>query len=438
MKSKMIATVGFMAILGACASLKISRRPAAESSRVSESPSHMTFAGVKTLLSIQSQKMTLSHKPFLVGDGLGFLKEDTRYSSLFTHYTLVKNSLSLQTSSVKRPRAILYGDTAQLIVTFNSDPSFAGGLSLEIAEFDSVSNKIFYREIIFKDEFPLEIRNRLKASMLSDDEDLLNDQLLTKSDIAFEDQRLAVTIPNPQKCMQCHALSVSNSDRSRYIWDSYHTWPGLYGVKDDKLSDEELVSLAAFKKMAVSGHDRYKYLEGNDRDLYPYDVGEVQSGPIEKRANLLLTKLLAARQAMSLASWIQAGLSADQQRQFESEHICAQYLSFRSPLSEALTGFNMESVMSLDRQSVTASPMTDDFNAGGLTFYGHSNMTSLVLQELTFKLENPKRLFDLFQRNRSNFDTYLGLSSESKEFLNLHYSSPPVMDLRRKILKCNL
>src|SRR5690606_21347299 len=67
------------------------------------------------------------------------------------NYTLVHRSLSLQDSSATHPRAILFGDTASLVLTFNGDPKHRGYDTLETMEFHG--NRLLFREILFKADY---------------------------------------------------------------------------------------------------------------------------------------------------------------------------------------------------------------------------------------------------------------------------------------------
>src|SRR6266700_7190712 len=75
---------------------------------------------------------------------LAVLPEDLR-----AHYSLVFSSRSLQDASFEHPRAVLFGANAQLILTFNGDPSQHGFEALETMEFDASANRFLFREITF-------------------------------------------------------------------------------------------------------------------------------------------------------------------------------------------------------------------------------------------------------------------------------------------------
>jgi hypothetical protein len=186
------------------------------------------------------------------------------------------------------------------VVTFNSKSAEAGQNSLETAEFDSTQNRILFREILFKDEFSNELKARIGPSRSlkkMNADDLSNEFLLSADEIEYEDTQLAITKPNPQKCMQCHALSAENYPGvARYIWQDYKTWKGVYGEADDNLdaSKNEGSQLAAFKVVALSA-DRFKNLDGLKIPNFPYSVGPLKAGGYGTRPNLLLTDLLFTR-----------------------------------------------------------------------------------------------------------------------------------------------
>jgi hypothetical protein len=54
---------------------------------------------------------------------------------LRTQFVLVYKSRSLQEGSLESPRAILYGKTGKLVITFNGDPRQKGYGSLEVMQF---------------------------------------------------------------------------------------------------------------------------------------------------------------------------------------------------------------------------------------------------------------------------------------------------------------
>ncbi len=385
-----------------------------------------TFALGQQVLEKESRKMSLQSKPLTLADALGALKEVDDFKPLFKHYTLVKESQSLQEAKPLSPRALLYGNTGRLILSFNDNPSFDGGYSLESAEFDESSHMILFREVIFKDEIPTGLRAKLGGPMLkSANETVLDGELsLKRDDIEFENDKLAVTRPNPPKCLQCHSLSATDKRYARYIWNSYAHWPGIYGENDDKLSQTERALLVNFKFRAVK-HNRYHYLDALKpfTSLYPYGRGRSHSGPLFERANLLLTEYISYRQAEEIAALTALDLTATQKASFIEHFRCR----FRhdSADSAALKGaFNrlglnyLETVLSMDRSSLTGDRGV--FISGGYSLFLSYDINSLVLQELYRILiandqEASADLAQSIQSNQSSATPYYDLSRLTQE-----------------------
>src|SRR5882724_12502471 len=119
---------------------------------------------------------------------LAVLPEELR-----THYSLIFSSRSLQDASFEHPRAVLFGSNAELILTFNGDPSQHGFEAVETMEFDARANRFIFREITF----------------------------------THDETRPAARIsgPNPARCVACH------DDPARPIWDVPPAWPGVDGER---------------------------------------------------------------------------------------------------------------------------------------------------------------------------------------------------------------
>lgn len=147
--------------------------------------------------------------------------------ALRSNYTLVKESQSrIQGASLQDPRAVLFGNTARLVLTFNGNPSQPGYQSLEAMEFDLQKGKFELREINFS-----------------------------------ENAKPQWSEPNPKKCTVCHGSNP------RPIWDSYRTWPSAYGEDDDK---EKRSTMQAFRKYATH-HPRYRNLKQDpENQCFPY------------------------------------------------------------------------------------------------------------------------------------------------------------------------
>ncbi len=158
--------------------------------------------------------------------------------SLRDNYTLMYASNSIQHATKENPRAILFGHTADFIVTFNGeanpDRNDNGGYnSLETLEFRRKENRFILREIVFD-----------------------------PGGLA----RPRVSAENPGKCLRCH------THYAQPIWSAYNTWKGAYGELDDSISSRppgdvwnplphppSLSDLVAWKQNSKE-HVRYKHL----------------------------------------------------------------------------------------------------------------------------------------------------------------------------------
>ena len=114
------------------------------------------------------------------------------------YYTLMHHSPSLQDkASFEHPRAIVFGKTANFVMTFNGHPSQGGYDALEVMQFDAKSRRFELHEIQFN-----EFGKMNKPYDLSDSNE------------------------SDAKCLVCHT-------GSRPIWNAYTLWPGAFGGVDD-------------------------------------------------------------------------------------------------------------------------------------------------------------------------------------------------------------
>lgn len=189
------------------------------------------------------------------------------------NYTLVYDSHSLQQSSLRNPRALLFGTDATLVLTFNGDPSQRTFDELEVVQ---------YRENPPRFEF---------------------------HSIAFRDGGVEISPPNPPLCQRCHGADPHP------IWGSYRYdakeerdhWPGVYGSTHDapKLNAAEHAAFAEFRAQARA-HERYRHLrlEHPESAWFPYGEGAYQH---RFRPNNRLGNLLARLNARRIADRIERG-----------------------------------------------------------------------------------------------------------------------------------
>ena len=125
-------------------------------------------------------------------------------------HTLAYQSFSLHEASFENPRAIVFGNSGKLILTFNGSKAQRNFGNLEIMTFDERKGFEF-RELNF-----------LKEPN--------NESGIEKADIEKRSPNVIISKANPVVCTQCHGPS-----QVMPIFQPYFTWPGLYGSDDDNL-----------------------------------------------------------------------------------------------------------------------------------------------------------------------------------------------------------
>lgn len=199
---------------------------------------------------------------------------------LFSHFSLMRKSQSLQDATPAAPRAIVYGKDARFILTFNGSPNQAGFNHIEMMQFVDTAGgggKFELREIAFD---------------------------------PAKRKRPVISEINPAKCARCHGTDP------KPLWEDYDRWPGAYGEDDDALidfddpsryptsldGDNAIVArhrqhLKEFRSFMVNRvqHPRYKWLiipEGAGSPVAPY-IPSGRSGKSPLRPNLNLTALFS-------------------------------------------------------------------------------------------------------------------------------------------------
>ena len=122
---------------------------------------------------------------------LGELPEDflNGYSLIYRSHAL-KQALATPTT----PRVLLYGVSANLMLTYNGNPIPGETETVETLEFRPDESRYVLREV------PLDGKNPPDWSQVQE---------------------------NPAKCLDCHALS--HTQEAKAIWKQYNIWPGVYG-----------------------------------------------------------------------------------------------------------------------------------------------------------------------------------------------------------------
>ncbi|MGE3261949.1 MAG: hypothetical protein AB7K68_09235 [Bacteriovoracia bacterium] len=161
-----------------------------------------------------------------IADAIAALPEELR-----ANYTLMSDSMSAQPSSPTHPRAILFGQDAKFVVTFNGDPKHLNYDRLEVLQFREETN-----------EFELRF-------------------------IKFEGNAPQFSAKNPRSCVNCHSANP------KPIWGSYQDWPGTYG-NDDRISEKTAPEIyEGFQSfLAIQPqHERYRHLIRDPKHrLYPF------------------------------------------------------------------------------------------------------------------------------------------------------------------------
>ena len=124
------------------------------------------------------------------------LSKDEYKSQLLKNYVLKYGSQSIQGSSFKDPRAIMFSDDGQMVMTFNGHKDQLGGKRLEMMQWNGEKRAFEMFDVDFSKKPP-------KVSEI-----------------------------NPAICLECH----TNDPRPNI--DPYFFWSGSYGSMDDELFED--------------------------------------------------------------------------------------------------------------------------------------------------------------------------------------------------------
>jgi len=138
-----------------------------------------------------------THQFERIADLIQYLSK--HHGPFMERHTFGFDSRSLHGSSYENPRAIVYGRSAEFVLTFNGDPSQAKYRFLEVAQFNLVSKSYDFFEVEFREGRP---------------------------NIAFAHQFSDRGGPK-NICMSCHV-------GGRPLWNEYLAWPGFYGGVNDQ------------------------------------------------------------------------------------------------------------------------------------------------------------------------------------------------------------
>jgi hypothetical protein len=184
-------------------------------------------------------------------EAISLLPED-----LLSNYALAYAGQAAQGSSFALPKAILFGEDARFVLSFNGSDRQAGGNQFEILQFDDASSRFELHAVVF----PL------------------------KRDSAG---RIVRGRKNPSDCIQCHDVDP------RAIWSEYGRWTGMYGTgESERLTDEEEAGFLDYsRKNGASA--RYRHLK-------PRKFPEQDFSNFEQRPNLRLGMLFSRMAARRL------------------------------------------------------------------------------------------------------------------------------------------
>lgn len=185
--------------------------------------------------------------------------------------TFVFHSNSLQQGSKEAPRAILWDETGQFVLTLNGSSAQRGHDAFEMLQVDPKTDQIHF----YKIGFPL------------------------KKNFGHS----VAEIQEPAECLNCHGRNP------RPIWKEYPNWEGVYGSRDDSLEGDEKGDYEKFIKTARN-HPIYSQLfpDGKSSEwhpLFPYrpdakaSAIRMETG-FAYRPNLRLSSFLARMQVRRL------------------------------------------------------------------------------------------------------------------------------------------
>lgn len=156
---------------------------------------------------------------------------------LLGNYALIFQTQSIQAASLENPRVVLFSRNGEFALAFSTfSPNF-----IEILEFNSVSGRVEPRLIEFRDGSP-----------------------------QFIDSPLTHFPRNhPKNCTRCHGEDM------HFNWDTYPTWPGVYGQTDREFAGFRNAELTHLRNLqaSIDSKSLLNHLEGV-REISLEDLGE--------------------------------------------------------------------------------------------------------------------------------------------------------------------
>lgn len=274
--------------------------------------------------------------------------------ALRAQYTLAFDSRSLQGASYINPRAILFGDDASLVITFNGDPSERGYDAVETMEFDASTRSFRFREIRFGEP----------------------------------GAPPTISGSNPARCTACHGTPA------RPIWDTAPSWPGVYGERyGSGLSAQEARGIRGYLALQPT-HPRYRALLGSrrfgERDTYVTSSAAMYNAQSAEPPNARLSTLLTQLNTRAIMATLRSQPGYEAHRYVllaAAEGDCGPLAEFYPPALRASLGFQLRDVLgSLKRVGQQQAAAKSARLAGGRTLWSGRN-PPLDMGELRFVAE---------------------------------------------------
>lgn len=169
------------------------------------------------------------------------------------NFTLMKASIGLQQASLEAPRALVFGESADIIFTFNSHAEQGGGSDLEIMSFNPAT-KVYDFEVI-----------------------------------TFKDGQRTFSEKNPQMCLACH------SSFGKPLWGAQGEYPRAFGSDRDVVTAEEIEALGWLRN-----NPRMRYLLRDEAvPQSPYRLS-VDESSLEAQPNQRFASLIEAKYVQTL------------------------------------------------------------------------------------------------------------------------------------------
>lgn len=240
-----------------------------------------------------------------IEDLLKYLDETN--NPLLSQYVVMLESQSAQEAEPENPRVLVFGQTAQMILTFNGHPKQKGYDRLETIRYLPKEHRFQLQEIIFQgdqEERKAYLEKKQKTASL----DFIEKSELTAEDIK---QMVHQGEPNRQFCLACHRQDP------RPNWEPYNLWPGaLFGFENritfrDKEGKETLDWKRSKRFLdSFEYHPRYKHLSGlrQDKQGIKQAVSAGSDDFVQQGSRMLesLTSMLADMNAKRIAARLAA------------------------------------------------------------------------------------------------------------------------------------